>query len=95
MDATANRRIMTETAQARDQAEAVLRGLLEARVRTESALPVKGTTTKPGVLSGVELAITSTERLVASYDRVLGRLQNALSDDDLALLDELGLPDDA
>ena len=92
MDATANRRIMTETAQARDQAEAVLRGLLEARVRAESALPVKGTANPMG-LSGVEVAITSTERLVASYDRVLERLRSALSDADLALLDELGLPE--
>lgn len=82
-------RVVEQTTRGRSEAEAMLRTLLEARVRTQSGLAIScgvNTTSRP---APVDTAIASTERLIDAYDRVLSRFRRGLSDQDQDLLDEI------
>ena len=82
-------RVVEQTTRARSDAEAMLRTLLEARVRTQSGLAIASGTRSTGHSGRVDSAIARTERLIDAYDRVLSRFREGLSPDDLALLDEI------
>jgi hypothetical protein len=82
-------RILRETNQVRDKAEALLRGLMEAKDASERHLasirefdPMKRLTGH----SSMDNAIHSTRRMIDSLDRALNQLKHELSDEDLALM---------
>ena len=80
-------RILSETVAARDRAEKLLRGLVDARWRTEQHLERLG---KPDAMrkvtgrSAMDNAIASTQRMIESLNRALEQLKRGLSDEDLA-----------
>lgn len=85
-------RILTETAEARADAERLLAGLIDARSKSEARLKelsrsdiLKSLTGK----SALDNAIGSTQRMIDSLDRVLVELRTKLSPEEIALLDEL------
>ena len=85
-------RILTETADARADAERLLAGLIDARAKSEARLKelsrsdiLKSLTGK----SALDNAINSTQRMIDSLDRVLRELREKLSPDEIAILDEL------
>jgi len=82
-------RILQETALVRDKAQALLRGLIEAKAASEQHLseirqldPLKRLTGH----SCMDNAISSTRRMIESLDRALDQLRTDLSDEDLALM---------
>jgi hypothetical protein len=85
-------RILREHSAAREKAEALLRGLLDARASSRRAMGDAARPDGPAVSRGLESAIASTRRLVETYTRTLEALHRDLSDEDLQLLDE---PDDS
>lgn len=80
-------RILSETVAARDRAEKLLQGLVDARRRTEQHLERLG---KPDAMrkvtgrSAMDNAIASTQRMIESLNRALEQLKRGLSDEDLA-----------
>lgn len=82
-------RILVETIAARDRAEALLEGLVDARSKTERHLAELG---KPDAMrsvtgrSAMDNAIASTQRMVESLERALQQLKRGLSEEDLAEL---------
>ena len=85
-------RILTETADARADAERLLSGLIDARSKSEARLKelsrsdiLKNLTGK----SALDNAITSTQRMIDSLDRVLVELRTKLTPEEITLLDEL------
>jgi hypothetical protein len=82
-------RILREHSAAREKAEALLRGLLDARASTRRALGDAARPVGSGVSRGLESAIASTRRLIETYTRTLDALHRDLSDDDLRFLDEV------
>lgn len=84
-------RILHETAAVRDQAEAMLRGLLEAKAQSEKRLAEmrQGDVLKQVTgRSAMDNAIASAQRMIDSLNRVLADLKKDLSDEDLALLND-------
>jgi len=86
-------KILTETADARADAERLLAGLIDARSKSEQRLTelsrsdiLKSLTGK----SALDNAIGSTERMIESLDRVLRELREKLTPEEIALLEELG-----
>ncbi len=85
-------KILTETADARADAERLLAGLIDARDKSEKRLAelsrqdiLKSLTGK----SAIDNAIASTQRMIDSLDRVLGDLREKLTPEELALLGEV------
>lgn len=76
-------RIMLETTTARDKAETLLRGLLDARATYERH--AKGPRNQR---TSIDNAIASTQHMVEALNRTLNTFKAELSDEDLALLDE-------
>jgi len=86
-------KILTETADARADAERLLAGLIDARSKSEKRLTelsrndiLKSLTGK----SALDNAIGSTERMIESLDRVLRELREKLTPEEIALLEEIG-----
>jgi len=86
-------KILTETADARADAERLLAGLIDARSKSEMRLSelsrsdiLKSLTGK----SALDNAIGSTERMIESLDRVLRELREKLTPEEIALLEEIG-----
>ena len=84
-------RILLETTTARDKAESLLRGLLEARAASERNLsdlnrpdPMKAVTGR----SSMDNAIASTQRMIEALNRAIDQFRSTLGDEDLALLDD-------
>jgi len=85
-------RILVETTAARDKAEALLEGLLDARRRSEANLrelrrddALKAVTGA----SAMDNAIASTKRMVDTLTRAIDEVRRDLTDEDLALLNEI------
>ncbi len=83
------RKMLVETTQRRDEANALLRTLLDAKAISERNLEairqpdlVKKVTGK----SSMDNAIDSTRRLIDSFNRVLDDLRRNLTDEDIALI---------
>lgn len=88
-------RVLTETITRRDEAEALLRALLDAKETSERNLAqlrqadfMKSVTGR----SAMENAIASTQRLLESFNRVIADLRANLTDEDLELLGEIEDP---
>lgn len=84
-------RILTETAQARGEAERLLRGLIEARAQSEARLAELSRVDILKKLTGtsaLDTAISSTERMIDALDRVLSEVKSKLSPEEIALLEE-------
>jgi len=86
-------KILTETADARADAERLLAGLIDARNKSEKRLSelsrsdiLKSLTGK----SALDNAIGSTERMIESLDRVLRELREKLTPEEITLLEEIG-----
>ena len=86
-------KILTETADARADAERLLAGLIDARSKSEKRLSelsrsdiLKSLTGK----SALDNAIGSTERMIDSLDRVLRELREKLTPEEITLLEEIG-----
>ncbi len=95
MQDTQKQRVLVETMTRRDEAEALLRALLDAKATSEKNLAairqadfMKSVTGR----SAMENAIASTQRLIESFNRVITDLRSNLSDEDLELLGELEDP---
>lgn len=90
---TEKQRILMETTEARDEAEAVLAVLIEARGASERHLLQMH---KPDVLkqvtgrSSMDNAIASTQRMIETLNRVIQDVKRDLNDDELDLLDPDG-----
>ncbi|MEM9167067.1 MAG: hypothetical protein AAGB48_08575 [Planctomycetota bacterium] len=83
--------ILTETADARREAERLLAGLIEARAQSEARLVELGRVDILKNLTGtsaLDSAIGSTQRMVETLDRVLGEIRGQLSEEEQRLLDE-------
>lgn len=88
---TPRQRMVLETTSARDQAEALLRGLLTARERSEQFLVESKKTDAMKSITGrsaMDNAIASTQRMIDTLNRALTELSTELSDEDMDLLDE-------
>lgn len=95
MTMTDKQRILLETRSRRDEAEALLRSLLDAKESSERNLAelhqsdvMKRVTGK----SSIDRAIASTQRLIESFNRVLDDLKRNLTDEDLEMLGGLESP---
>ncbi|MBL4591784.1 MAG: hypothetical protein JKY96_07475 [Phycisphaerales bacterium] len=91
----AKQKMMVETTQRRDEANALLRTLLDAKAISEKNLVairqpdlIKKVTGK----SSMDNAIESTRKLIDSFNRVLDDLRRNLSAEDLALLGPIESP---
>lgn len=82
-------RILREHTSARDKAETLLRGLLDAKASTDKAMSGGASKAHTGGPRGLECAIASTRRLVEAYTRTLEAMHRELSEEDLVLLDEV------
>lgn len=86
-------RIILETTTARDQAEALLRSLLDAKDVSERRL---GELHQPDALklvtgrSSIDRAIGSTQRMIESLNRAINDLKKDLSDEDVELMEGEG-----
>jgi len=84
--------MLLETATRRDEAEALLRVLMEARESSERNLASIG---QPDLVkevtgrSSIDNAIASTKRLIESFNRVLADLRDGLEPEDAELLAEI------
>lgn len=89
MALTEKQRIVLETTAARDKAEVLLRGLLDAKAASEENLQHLRQPDAMKLVTGrsaMDNAITSTRRMIDSLNRALHDLQRDLSDEDLAAL---------
>ena len=89
---TERQRIMLETNALRDKAEALLKGLVDAKSVTEREMarlnrsdPMRLVTGKTSIDDG----ISSIKRMIETLNRSLAQARRDLDDDDIALLDEL------
>lgn len=83
---------MLETNALRDKAEALLRGLIDAKAVTEREMARfnrEDAMAKVTGRSAIEDGIASTKRMIESLNRSLAQSRRDLNDDDIALLDEL------
>jgi len=86
------RDMLLETTNRRDEAERLLRVLIEARESSEKNLASLG---QPDLVkqvtgrSSMDNAIASTRRLIDSFNRVLADLRDGLDEQDVALLAEI------
>lgn len=92
MAITQRQLIMLETNALRDKAEALLKGLIDAKTVTEREL---ARLNRPDVMrlvtgrSSIEDGIASTRRMIETLNRSLAQAKRDLDDEDIALLDEL------
>lgn len=86
--AAPRQQIVLETTATRDRAEALLRSLLDYKLRSEKNLAALR---KAGAgKSALDSAIASTQRMVEALNRVIQQTNRELSDEDLTVLDEIG-----
>lgn len=86
--------VIRETRAHREEAAALLRALHEAQRASERRFAGLRLEVLGGERSrSLEEAIASTRRLVGSYDTVLESLHRDLTDEDLALLEQIGAGD--
>lgn len=96
MTMTLKQRMLVETTARRDEAEALLRSLLDAKSSSEKNLAQLGQADLMKKVTGrssLDNAIASTQRLVESFNRVLGGLRDNLEEGDLELLAEIEAED--
>lgn len=92
---TERQRILVETAAARDKAEQLLRGLVDAKKQSEKYLADAKQTDAIKAVTGrsaIDNAIASAQRMHDSLSRALAELRKELSDEDLALLEHTDHP---
>lgn len=87
---TERQRILHETSIVREKAEALLRGLMEAKMTSERHLGSAGRDRMKALTgrSSMDNAIDSTRRMIDSLDRTLNQFKRDLSDEDLALIEQ-------
>ncbi|MCB9845720.1 MAG: hypothetical protein H6811_07020 [Phycisphaeraceae bacterium] len=89
---TERQRILIDTTIARDKAQTLLRGLLDAKARSEKHLrdsrQIDAMKTVTG-RSSMDNAIASTQRMVEALNRAIDQAKRDLSEEDLALLDDV------
>lgn len=86
---TERQRILQETSLVREKAEALLKGLMEAKTVSERHMAEVNQADALKRLTGrtsMDNAIASTRRMIDSLDRALGSLKKDLTDEDMALL---------
>jgi hypothetical protein len=80
MQATTSNRVLAEVSAARQRAEAVLRGLIEAQNECEKQLSRENRRDAMKLVTGkssLENAIASTRRMIESFDRQIQELLRA------------------
>lgn len=88
--------ILLETNALRDKAEALLKGLIDAKTVTERELARLNRPDALRVVTGrssIEEGIESTRRMIETLNRSLAQARRDLDDEDLALLEELDAPE--
>lgn len=86
-------RIFFETNLARDRAETLLRGLLDAS-RAMHIHNVVGSGPKMRCGQDLDQAISTTRQMVALLDATMDSATADINDDDMQILNELGRPED-
>ncbi|MCA9299129.1 MAG: hypothetical protein KDA28_08690 [Phycisphaerales bacterium] len=84
-------RMLLETTVARDEAEAVLRVLIDAKDQSErhmAALNQHDAMKSVTGRSSMDNAINTTRRLIETYHRVLDEMRSGLTEEDLALIED-------
>ncbi len=89
---TERQRILVETTDARDKAQTLLRGLLDARTTCERHISegngssdlLKRVTGQ----SSIDNAIASTQQMVEALNRAINQFTRELTDEDLTMLEE-------
>jgi hypothetical protein len=95
MSGMKRQQILLETTATRDQAENLLRTLLDCKSQSERNLAdLKQTDAFKSVTgrSALDNAIASTQRMVEALNRVIQQTRKTLSDEDLAAMDEAPPP---
>ncbi len=93
---TERQRILLETNALRDKAEALLKGLLEAKRVTERELAKFNRPDAMRMVTGrtsIDDGIASTRRMIETLNRSLAQAKRDLDDEDIALLDDLDAED--
>lgn len=88
MNFTARQRILLETNAARDKAEALLAGLLNAQQIVDRHEP-QPCSARLVSRESMDRAISSTKQLIHMLNAQLDSAQHDLQDEDLSILDEL------
>lgn len=86
---TERQRILLETTIARDKAEALLKGLVDAKSRSEKYLAETNQLDAMKQVTGrssMDNAIASTRRMIETLNRTLSQLKDQLSDEDFEVL---------
>ncbi|MEL6740176.1 MAG: hypothetical protein AAFP26_05940 [Planctomycetota bacterium] len=89
---TPKQRMLIEATTKRDEAEALLRTLLDAKATSERNLRDIGRDDMVKRVTGrssLDRAVASAQRLLESFNRVLGDLRRELDEEDLKLLASL------
>lgn len=89
---TPRQRMLIEATAKRDEAEALLRTLLDAKATSERNLRDIGRDDMVKRVTGrssLDRAVASAQRLLESFNRVLGDLRRELDEEDLRLLASL------
>lgn len=84
--------ILLETNAARDKAEALLRGLMQAKEEAERRLAEHDQRDPIAVVTGrssLEKAIDATRKMIVTLNRRMAEARRDLHDADMAILDEL------
>jgi hypothetical protein len=84
--------ILLQTNAARDKAEALLRGLMQAKEEAERRLAEHDQRDPMAVVTGrssLEQAIDATRKMIQTLNRRLAEARRDLHDADMAILDEL------
>lgn len=87
---TERQRILVETTEARDKAQSLLAGLLDARTGSESRLTQLNQSDMLKRVTGassMDNAIESTRRMIDTLNRALDQFRRELTDEDLSLLE--------
>lgn len=96
MPVTRAQQVFSETRTRRDEARALLRALMDAKTKAEQAGPGARPLDSLEHVTGcssMDKAIESTRRLIDSFNRVLDDLCGGMTEEDLALLAEIGAED--
>jgi hypothetical protein len=89
----ARKQIVLETTATRERAEALLRSLLDYKLRSEKSLPRKASRPAPSPVpkTALDSAIASTQRMIEALNRVITQTNRDMTEDDLEMLEEIGI----
>ncbi len=85
---TRRRQILSQTSATRDRAQALLRSLMDHKTQTDRVRPRSASAASFVSGTALDRAITSTQRMIETLNRVLEQTMGDVTDEDLQLLDQ-------